>query len=296
MRLSESVSDVLTSYQAGLDALIRSYIATLPVTGRLTEACAYALLNGGKRFRPALVQMMAKALGRPRQADQAALAIEFFHTASLIADDLPCMDDDDERRNRPSLHCAFDEATALLSSYALISAGYGCLAQNGRNLGASGAEITVLCLENVSLNTGIHGATGGQWLDLFPSDLNEKTLRRMIHQKTGALFEVAFVLGWLFGGGVPERLPVVKRAAGHFGMAFQLVDDLEDQAQDGTDTRCVNLATLLGSDIVEKSVDTELTLYRQALNELGIQNSELALLADFILQRGVVLPPSQHLT
>lgn len=283
MNLRTKFSHVLAPYQIGIETLIQAHIATMPQTGRLTDACAYALLNGGKRFRPALVQMMANALGQPHQADQAALAIEFFHTASLVADDLPCMDDDDERRNKPSLHRAFDEATALLVSYALIAAGYGCLARNGRNLGSSGGEISLLALENVAFNTGIEGATGGQWLDLFPPDLNEDTLRQIIHRKTGSLFEVAFVLGWLFGGGNPARLPVVKRAAAHFGMAFQIADDLGDQAQDLANERQVNLATILGPEKAVHSFKAELALYRQTLRELDIESSDLGTLADLLL-------------
>lgn len=280
MSLQSQFVDILGPYQGRTEALIRRYLEETPSTGRLSEAVEYALLNGGKRFRPALVQMVARALGREGQADQAALAIEFFHTASLIADDLPCMDDDDERRNRPSLHRAFDEATALLASYALIAAGYGCLAHNGRNLGPFGAEIGLMALENVTANIGIDGATGGQWLDLYPPNLNEATLRQIIHKKTGTLFEIAFVLGWLFGGGDKELLPVVKRAAAHFGMAFQIADDLGDQQQDQDNQRLVNLATILGTDKAVQSLAHELASYRQALVELGLENSELSKLAD----------------
>jgi geranylgeranyl diphosphate synthase type II len=270
---------VLAPYQADIEKLLCEYLATQPRTGRLSEACVYALLNGGKRFRPALVQMMSSALHKPGQADQAALAIEFFHTASLIADDLPCMDDDDERRSQPSLHRAFDEATALLVSYALISAGYGCLAQNGRNLGPSGAEICLLALENVATNTGIAGATGGQWLDLFPPAPTESALRDMMQRKTGALFEVAFVLGWLFGGGNPHKLDLVKRAAAHFGMAFQIADDLEDQEQD-LKTQRSNLAIVIGPKKAMEALESEMAGYQESLQILGIHTSDLARLGN----------------
>ena len=136
----------------------------------LRDACEYALSNGGKRFRPALVLMIAESLGHQADAMEAALAVEFFHTASLIADDLPCMDDDEERRDHPALHVKYDEATALLVSYGLIAGGYGCLARCAQILKSSNApfaqeadRICVMALENSTFNTGLLGATGGQF-------------------------------------------------------------------------------------------------------------------------------------
>src|SRR5512146_3527868 len=93
----------------------------------LRDACEYALIHGGKRLRPLIVMMTADALGRGLDVMPAALSVEFFHTASLIADDLPCMDNDDFRRNVPSLHKAFGESVAILASYTLIAEGYGAL-------------------------------------------------------------------------------------------------------------------------------------------------------------------------
>jgi geranylgeranyl diphosphate synthase type II len=132
----------------------------------LKEACIYSLLTGGKRFRPAIVLMVAKALNKGFDVLDAAIAVEYFHTASLIADDLPCMDNDDERRNKPSLHKAFNETTALLASYALISAGYRAIWQNGQKNDKDLNKLSV-ALEVASFNTGILGATGGQFLGLY---------------------------------------------------------------------------------------------------------------------------------
>lgn len=118
----------------------------------------------GKRLRPILVLMIADALGLGADVMPAALSVEFFHTASLIADDLPCMDNDDLRRERPSLHKVFGESVAILASYALIAEGYGAIARNGQNCPAS----AVICLEAVRRAAGIRGATHGQFLDLSP--------------------------------------------------------------------------------------------------------------------------------
>ena len=97
---------------------------------KLRDACEYALLSGGKRLRPIIVMMVADGLGHDLDVAPAALAVEFLHTASLVADDLPCMDNDDERREKPSLHKAYGESVALLASYSLIFAGYEKLHEN----------------------------------------------------------------------------------------------------------------------------------------------------------------------
>ena len=104
-----------------------------------------------------------------------------------------------------------------------------------------------------------------------------------MHRKTGSLFEVAFVLGWLYGGGEVTLLPVVKRAAGHFGMAFQIADDFGDQAQDRMNERLGNLVIVLGTEKAMRHFEREVSLYRHALRELGLETSELGTLADLLL-------------
>ena len=191
----------------------------------LREACFYALETGGKRIRPALVYMIAEKLGGDRYVNPAALCIEFLHTSSLIADDLPCMDNDTLRRGRPTLHCAYDETTALLASYALIGAAYEILGKGfERHM-----SIAPFALQQVGASTGIRGISGGQYLDIFHS--KEKGFEA-VEKKTAALFETALVLGWLFGGGPIFELPRVKRAGRKLGVAFQILDDLLDLEQD----------------------------------------------------------------
>ncbi|MBU6446236.1 MAG: polyprenyl synthetase family protein, partial [Verrucomicrobia bacterium] len=154
----------------------------------LRDACEYALRGGGKRLRPTIVLMIAEALGFGADAMPAALSVEFFHTASLIADDLPCMDNDDVRRNRPSLHKVFGESAAILASYALIAEGYGGIYRNSGN----NPKAAVICLEAATRCAGISGATGGQFLDLYPPDFSFETVQKIIYQKTVTLFEISF--------------------------------------------------------------------------------------------------------
>lgn len=245
----------------------------------LKEACAYSLMSGGKRFRPFIVLMVAKALGKNLPVLDAAIAVEYFHTASLIADDLPCMDDDDERRGRPSLHKAFNEATAILASYALISAGYRAIYQNAI-LNPDSGERLAKALEIVAYNTGAEGAALGQHLDIFPPDDSLQTLLLILNKKTVTLFEVAFTLGWIFGGGDLNQLNLVKKLSFHFGMAFQIADDLDDLAQDEGQKQSVNLAKVIGVKESTLMLEREKNALIDISKELQLNSPEfLALVA-----------------
>lgn len=258
-------------------------------SSKLDEACRYSLEKGGKRFRPALVLMVAKALGKPFEVIKAALAVEYFHTASLIADDLPCMDDDDERRGEMSLHVAFGEARALLASYALIAEGYRLLAENGKDLEKSGLEngatIALAVIENASYNTGIGGAAGGQDLDLFPPKIDKDTYIETVLKKTVSLFEISFVTGWLFGAGSIDKLDKVKKAAYHYGMAFQMADDFDDYQEDQNEERLMNAVSLFGQKKAYEIFQEELKHYLELLEELSLNSAELIGLAEFLKKK-----------
>lgn len=276
----EELLEAIKPYQMQIEQQIREVVQQLGAESQLRDACEYALLNGGKRFRPALVLMIADALGRGEQAAGAAVAIEIFHSASLIADDLPCMDNDDFRREKPAVHKKFGEATALLVSYALISAGYELVAKNARTLAEP--ERGLLAVQAVSHNTGLRGATGGQYLDIHPPKLNESVVREIIHMKTVSLFEIAFTFGWLFGGGELDLLETCQKAAGHFGMAFQIADDIGDVDQDAHNGRKVNFAAILGTEKAVEMFHVELSKYYQGIIALGLEKSHLPLLGKFL--------------
>lgn len=283
---------VLFPYQEKVEAEIKANISALGPKSKLRDACEYALMNGGKRFRPIIVMMIAKALGDPVDCSHAALAIEYFHTASLVADDLPCMDDDAERRNKPTTHKVFGETTALLVSYSLIAAGYGLIASNAeliRNcskpFAAHGDRICALALQNATYNTGIHGASGGQYLDLYSSEFSLATLKDVIHKKTVTLFEISFVFGWLFGGGDLSKLDLVKKAASHFGMAFQVVDDLGDIFQDLNNKRMVNIAISYGKENAFHIFQDEIQGFFKTIKELGIESQDFRDLGAFLIKQ-----------
>ncbi len=261
---------------------------------KLRDACEYALTAGGKRFRPLIVILIAEALGNGLNVYESALSVEFFHTASLIADDLPCMDNDDERRDKPSLHKVYGEAIALLASYALITAAFEKIHSNATIMHKAhppfchfSDRVCSLALEAATYCAGILGATGGQFLDLFPPNQNLDTVKQVIYKKTVTLFQVSFVLGWLFGGGDVSKLEKVKKAAYHFGMAFQTADDLEDMLQDEKKQREMSIARLIGKERALALFDEEMCHLRKDLQDLGILTPSFEKMCDILTRYAI---------
>ena len=197
---------------------------TIPT--RLHEAMRYSLEAGGKRLRPVLCLAAAKAFRADADARHAATAIECIHTYSLIHDDLPCMDNSDLRRGRPSCHKAFDEATALLVGDALIPLAFKLLVQGY-------SDKPSLVQELVSELAEASGSTllvGGQSEDMNIDDkknLAEK-LELILRGKTAAMLSVSLTMGARIGGASTKDIKHFKFAGQQAGIAFQLVDDLLD--------------------------------------------------------------------
>jgi geranylgeranyl diphosphate synthase, type II len=122
-------------------------------------------------------------------------------------------------------------------------------------------------LEAVTRCAGIKGATNGQFLDLNPPDQSLATIQKIITQKTSTLFEIAFVFGWLFGGGAPEKLSQVQKCSHHLGMAFQTADDILDYGKSG-----INIASVVGLEIAGKLFEEELLGFTEELKSLGLWN------------------------
>ncbi|MCH9630040.1 MAG: hypothetical protein S4CHLAM37_00310 [Chlamydiia bacterium] len=250
----------------------------------LRDACEYALVNGGKRIRPLIVMMMSEALCSKQEVKEAALSIEFFHTASLIADDLPCMDNDNLRREKPSTHKKFGETTTLLASYALITAGFEKIYTNTKFSTLSNKEEVCTCvLKEVAEAAGILGATGGQYLDLFPGDLTLDLLVEIIEKKTVKLFQVAFLYGWLFSGASMDAIEDVKKMGYHFGMAFQIADDLRDMNQDSKKETPINYAIFVGEEKATNTLLAHLSSFESLATKLGVYTKAFETLRDKIL-------------
>lgn len=191
----------------------------------LTEAMAYSLLAPGKRLRPLLCLMAAQACGRDgAEALPAACAAEMVHAFSLIHDDLPCMDDDDLRRGRPTNHKVYGEATALLAGDALLADAFRVLAE-----GLPEAVGARCCLELASA-AGSRGMTGGQALDMagLPEGAGTAELDRIHAGKTGALITACLRMGGIVAGASAERLEALSRYGRCVGLSYQITDDLLD--------------------------------------------------------------------
>lgn len=195
---------------------------------RVQEAMAYAVFTGGKRLRPFLTIRCAGLFEVPEQrALRTASAIEFIHTYSLIHDDLPCMDDDDLRRGRPTVHVQFDEATAVLAGDALLTLGFEVLSSPSTH---PSAEVRSLLVQRFAEAAGSNGLVGGQMSDMLASEVDVGveevvTLQRM---KTGALFEFSCEAGAILAEAGDSERRRLRNYARDLGLAFQIADDLID--------------------------------------------------------------------
>ncbi|ANK13491.1 polyprenyl synthetase family protein [Erythrobacter neustonensis] len=233
--LLETKGDVLreaiTRTQSEIDSL---FDALLPVPGdtsaRLVEAMRYAAIGGGKRVRPLLVCSTAALFGVSRDAAlRAGAAIEAIHVYSLIHDDLPCMDNDDLRHGKPTLHKAYDEATAVLAGDALHALAFEILADDATSEDPFTRSELILTLGQAS---GMSGMAGGQMMDMVADaegvvyDLHAVT--RLQQLKTGALLAAAVEMGAILGKVAPQGRAHLRAYARDIGLAFQIVDDLLD--------------------------------------------------------------------
>lgn len=267
---------------------LQKALARLTPKSELTKACEYSLSTPGKRLRPLLLLVTAKSILNEEFIDSrlydalydGAVAVEMFHTASLIADDLPTMDNDEMRRGMPSLHVKFGEATAIMASYALISEGYSAIYRATMKIAELGLDEAhyrgLLCVESIAQNAGIQGATGGQFLDINAPEATREEILAIHKKKTASIFEISLVLGWLFAGGAIDQLRHIQRLAHSFGTAFQIADDLLDYAQDLNRPGTINYATLFGRDSAAKLAHELDQDAAEALEALGLGQSALA--------------------
>ena len=199
---------------------------------RLYEAMRYAVIGGGKRLRPLLVTASADLFGVPRrQALRAGLAVEAIHVQSLIHDDLPCMDDDDLRRGKPSLHCAFDEATAVLAGDALLALAFDILADPDTH---PDPAVRAEMIAGLARAAGPAGRAGGQMQDLtIESDKGDAgDVIRMQMLKTGVLIGWCMEAGAIMGYAAPILRRKLVYYANCVGLAFQIADDILDAEGD----------------------------------------------------------------
>lgn len=227
--MTVDVQSVLARYR---DAVERAMLQALPAAeagpSRLREAMRYSLDAPGKRIRPALCFAACEAAGGgTSRADAPAAALELVHTYSLVHDDLPCMDDDDTRRGRPTNHVVYGEAVAVLAGDALLTRAFGVLGGAAELPEAVRAAMVV----TLARAAGEAGMVGGQALDLAAEghDVDAAALREIHARKTGALFEASCRLGALAAEAPADRVEALGRFGERLGLAFQIADDLLDE-------------------------------------------------------------------
>ena len=229
----QSLDQFLIQCQKRVEDSLETTLSRSIPSNKLKKAMRYACLDGGKRIRPVLVYASAQAVeASMNDADMAACAVELIHSYSLVHDDLPAMDDDDLRRGKPSVHKAFDEATAILVGDALQALAFQCLAEQNNSLSA---ETKLLMTTMLAEAAGAFGMTGGQTLDLEASgtrvELSElETLHRL---KTGSLIKASVRMGALCNMQCSEeQLSALELYADNIGLAFQVQDDILDEIGD----------------------------------------------------------------
>ncbi len=230
MEVTNKLKDLVTRVEEGLERLVPT-ADTRPA--RLHSAMRYSLEAGGKRLRPALLLAVAELEPSKDRANPlpAAVALECLHTYSLIHDDLPCMDDDDLRRGRPTAHRQFDEATALLAGDALLTHAFALLAEAY----ADDPQLSHALIRELAITAGSQKLIGGQMEDLLgeaKSDASTEDLDYIHLNKTAAMIETALVMGGLVAGWSEERRVTLREAGRNLGLAFQIVDDILDVTSD----------------------------------------------------------------
>lgn len=185
---------------------------------KVKAAVRYALLGNGKRLRPLLVLSL---IDHPGEADfEIACALEMIHTYSLIHDDLPAMDNDDLRRGKPTVHRAFDEATAILAGDALLNLAFETLAQSSLD-----PQTKIDCLKVMGANAGARGMVLGQDQDMFPTEFTIESIETMYRNKTGRLLGCALAVGAILSGR-KELTQTMQMIGEELGILFQIQDDL----------------------------------------------------------------------
>ncbi len=291
------------SIQARMEVVLDGYLPAIHIAPqRLHEAMRYSILGGGKRVRALLAYAAAEFCQTPHateqltQTDAAAAAVEMIHAYSLVHDDMPCMDDDDLRRGKPSCHKQYDDATALLVGDALQSLAFQVISavETGVSLRHQLAMVNILALAS-----GSRGMAGGQAIDLASvgQQLTQTELEHMHIHKTGALIRAAALLGGYSAGDVDDaRITAIDHYAQNIGLAFQVVDDILDTEADtatlgktaGKDAMSnkPTYVTILG---LPRAKELAQELYNHAIEPLAAYGDEakrLQQLAQFITQRG----------
>ena len=289
------IDKLLKDYKATIESEIDRLYPSVDTSWykEVIDASRYSLTLGGKRIRPIIMLEFCKLFGGDIQnVINFAVALEMIHTYSLIHDDLPCMDNDDMRRGKPSCHIKFGEDIALLAGDTLLTESFKIAANSKAH-----DSLKIKAISILAERAGLHGMIGGQVMDLSfeknKPDLD--LLRAMYIKKTGCLISAAAEIGAIIGGATDEEVAIAKNYAVNLGLAFQIIDDILDVTGDeavlgkpiGSDDENgkTTFVTLLGLDKA-KIVAKELT--DEALGLLSMLSGDttnLKLITSYLLER-----------
>ena len=292
-RLKEDAELVETKLQDLLSDRPRGAERTRPE--KLLSAMRHGVLNGGKRIRPFLMLEVARMLGVDHPGVlRAACALECVHCYSLIHDDLPAMDDDDLRRGKPTIHIAFDEATAILAGDALLTMAFDILGDEATHPDPTIRAELVLGLAQ---NAGIGGMAGGQSLDIESEgrDRTEDEIKEMQAMKTGALLRYACEAGAILAKSDDQTRQTMRDFGKHIGLAFQLADDLLDvtasseqlgkTAGKDLNTNKATLVSLYGVEKTKAILEELIADSHKMLQPFGENADILVAASEFIAKR-----------
>ena len=251
------------------------------------KAMRYSVFSGGKRFRPILTLSTAELLEKEIETVlNVACGIELIHTFSLIHDDLPCIDNDDFRRGKPSNHKVFGEAIALLAGDALLVSGFELIVKNAEVKGVKKQSVLKV-IEEISYYIGTKNMLGGQVEDicLEDKDITKEDLRNMYMKKTAALICVCIRAGAILSGANKTQLKTLTKYAENIGLAFQITDDILDIMQDQREMKKPTYPHIFGIKESQKEAER---LIQEAKNFIKMFNNKAEVLnnlADFIISR-----------
>lgn len=286
MNFDKKYSEFLFLTEKGL----KKYLESIKEGSIVSEAMAYSLLNGGKRVRPILALAFCEMLGGDvNEVLPFACALEMIHTYSLIHDDLPCMDNDDMRRGKPSCHKKYGEEYALLAGDGLLNLAFETIF----NCSDSGKEKAFECGRIISSASGISGMIGGQTIDLLSENkkISLEKLKKLHSLKTGAMITAPCLIGTVCAGGSNKDLENARKYGEIIGLQFQIVDDILDKTSSaeelgkpiGSDEEN-NKSTYVSLMGLDKAKEESDKLFKQAMSVLEEYPESNAFLKEFTLR------------
>lgn len=299
-----SIEDYFVTHRAAIDRALEQQLPAPPTCPALiSEVMRYSLFAGGKRLRPILTIASADTISQSSSVNTdlmaTACAIEMIHTYSLIHDDLPSMDDDLLRRGQPTAHVAYGEGMAILAGDALLTEAFGLLSRIAVPGNTDACNRALRAIRCIAEAAGATGMVGGQVLDLQSTGISQQrddreTLQTIHSKKTSALIRAATVTGAIVAGAREEAIKAIDTYASHFGLAFQIIDDVLDVegasdklgktvGKDAT-TGKVTYPSLYGIDESKRLAAESISNARAAL-ETFPRNSRLSEIAEWALKR-----------